>query len=103
MDKDLKDTIRKIEEAKKKQERLEKTIIILSGILIIIVFTVIGINLYSGKGEKVSEPEINIVDEKAIEAPVKKEEQKVAKVNAEIKQEQEKKSKDIKKPQGKNS
>ncbi len=73
MDKDLKDTIRKLEEAKKKQERLEKTIIILSGLLIIIVFTVIGINLYSGKDEKVSEPEINIVNEKTPEV-IKKEE-----------------------------
>ncbi len=67
MDKDLKDTIRKLEEAKRRQERLEKTIIILSGILIIIVFTVIGINIYSGKEEKVSQPEINIVSDKTPE------------------------------------
>ncbi len=76
MDKDLKDTIRKLEEAKRKQERLEKTIIILSGLLIIIVFTVIGINLYSGKNEKISEPEINIVNEKPPK-PVEKEPEKV--------------------------
>ncbi|NPA54411.1 MAG: hypothetical protein GXO21_07060 [Aquificae bacterium] len=75
MDKDLKDTIRKLEEAKRRQEKLEKTIIILSGLLIVIVFTVIGINLYSGKNEKISEPEINIINEKSPDiAKINKEE-----------------------------
>lgn len=38
MDQDLKDTIKKLEEAKTKQEKIEKIIIILSGLLIIVIF-----------------------------------------------------------------
>ncbi|WP_457623543.1 SPOR domain-containing protein [Persephonella sp.] len=64
MDQDLKDTIKKLEEAKTKQERIEKIIIILSGLLIIVIFSVIGINIYSGKNETISEPEIDIVAER---------------------------------------
>ncbi len=102
MDKDLKDTIRKLEEAKKKQEKLEKTIIILSGILIIIVFTVIGVNLYSGKEEKVSQPEINIVNEKPAETKKPVEEKKESKQveiakKPEQKVEEKKENKQIKK------
>ncbi|WP_457641551.1 SPOR domain-containing protein [Persephonella sp.] len=66
MDHDLKDTIKKLEEAKTKQERIERIIIILSGLLIIVIFSVIGINIYSGKDETISEPEIDIVAEKTL-------------------------------------
>jgi len=61
MDQDLKDTIKKLEEAKSKQEKIERIIILLSGLLIVIIFSIIGINVYSGKEETISEPEINIV------------------------------------------
>ncbi|SNZ10163.1 Cell division protein DedD (protein involved in septation) [Persephonella hydrogeniphila] len=61
MDKDLKDTIKKLEEAKSKQEKIERIIILLSGLLIVIIFSIIGINVYSGKEETISEPEINII------------------------------------------
>ena len=61
MDQDLKDTIKKLEEAKSKQEKIERVIILLSGLLIVIIFSIIGINVYSDKEETISEPEINIV------------------------------------------
>ncbi len=61
MDQDLKDTIKKLEEAKSKQEKIERVIILLSGLLIVIIFSIIGINIYSDRNETISEPEINIV------------------------------------------
>jgi cell division septation protein DedD len=69
MDQDLKDTIKKLEEAKTKQEKIEKIIIILSGLLIIVIFSVIGINIYSGKNETISEPEIDIIAERTPKNP----------------------------------
>ncbi|WP_457634595.1 SPOR domain-containing protein [Persephonella sp.] len=72
MDQDLKDTIKKLEEAKSKQEKIERIIILLSGLLIIIIFSIIGINIYSNKEETVSEPEINIVAKNETEKETQK-------------------------------
>ena len=63
MDQDLKDAIKRIEEVRNRQEKIERIIIFLSGIFIVIVFAIIGIYLYSGKDKTVSEPEVNIVAE----------------------------------------
>jgi len=65
MDQDFKNAIKKLEEAKRKQERTERMIIFLSGLLVVIIFSIIGINIYSGSEETISEPEINIVAEEA--------------------------------------
>jgi len=61
MEPDLKDTIKKLEEAKNRQEKIERMIILLSGFLVIIIFSIIGINIYTDKEETVSEPEVTIV------------------------------------------
>ncbi len=61
MEPDLKDTIKKLEEAKNKQEKIERIIILLSGLLVIVIFSIIGINIYTDREETVSEPEITIV------------------------------------------
>jgi len=73
MDQDLKDTIKKLEEAKSKQEKIERIIILLSGLLIVIIFSIIGINIYSNREETISEPEINIIaNSQPSETPLKK-------------------------------
>ncbi|NPA58251.1 MAG: hypothetical protein GXN94_03030 [Aquificae bacterium] len=70
MEQDLKDTIKRLEEAKQKQEKAERIIILLTGLLIVVVFSIIGINLYSSMEETVSEPEVEIVGKEEI-PPVK--------------------------------
>lgn len=64
MEQDLKNAIKESEKIKRRQEKIERTIILLSGLLTIIMFSVIGISIYSDKGESISEPEINIVAKK---------------------------------------
>ena len=69
MENDIKDTVKKLEEAKRKQEKIERIIILLSGFLVILISAIIGINIYyKGGEEKVSQPEIVIADEE--NAPV---------------------------------
>ncbi|MBK3332724.1 SPOR domain-containing protein [Persephonella atlantica] len=63
MEPDLKDTIKKLEEAKSRQEKIERIIILLSGLLIVIIFSIIGINIYTDREETVSEPEITIISQ----------------------------------------
>ncbi len=64
MENDIKDTVKKLEEAKKRQEKIERIIILLSGFLVILISAIIGINIYyKGGEEKVSQPEIVIADE----------------------------------------
>jgi len=89
MDQDLKDALKKLEEAKNRQERIERIIILLSGLLIIVIFSIIGINIYSGKEETVSEPEVNIIakEEKAEEPSKKQPAKPVAEPPKNVKQE----------------
>ncbi len=61
MEKDIKHAIKKLEEKRKKIEKTEKIILFLSGIILIVIFAIIGLNIYTGIGEKVSEPEVEIV------------------------------------------
>jgi len=64
MENDLKDSIKKIEEIKKKQEKIEKIIIIVAGIFAVLIFLVIGVNIYySGGNEPVSQPKVVLEDE----------------------------------------
>ena len=65
MDNDLKDSIKKIEEVKKRQEKIEKLIILLAGIFALLIFAIVGINIYYSGKEQVSEPKVVIEDEKA--------------------------------------
>ncbi|WP_456464946.1 SPOR domain-containing protein [Persephonella sp.] len=99
MDQDLKDTIKKLEEAKSKQEKIERIIILLSGLLIVIIFSIIGINIYSDKEETVSEPEINIV---AKDKPQKKDEEKKQEKQKELITQQEQPPKQISKEKKEN-
>lgn len=63
MENDLKDSIKKIEEIKKRQEKIEKVIIIVAGIFAVLIFLVIGVNIYySGGDEPVSQPEVVLED-----------------------------------------
>ncbi len=71
MEKDIKHAIKSLEEKRKKIEKTEKIILFLSGIILIVIFAIIGLNIYSGIGEKVSEPEVEIV--KGNKLPVKNE------------------------------
>ncbi len=76
MDRDLKDSIKKIQKKRERYERLEKLVIFFTGVIAILIFLIIGLNVYSGLSEKVSEPEINIVENENVikETPIKKEE-----------------------------
>ena len=66
MENDIKDTVKKLEEAKRKQEKIERIIILLSGFFVILISAIIGINIYyKGGEEKVSQPEIVIADEES--------------------------------------
>jgi cell division septation protein DedD len=61
MENDIKDTVKKLEEAKKRQEKIERILLLSAGLLIILVFAFIGINIYyKDSKEKVSEPKIVI-------------------------------------------
>ena len=67
MEKDIKDAVKKLEAKRKKIEKTEKIILFLSGIILIVIFSIIGLNIYSGMGQKVSEPEIEVVSGKKLE------------------------------------
>jgi septal ring-binding cell division protein DamX len=95
MDKDLKDSIKKIQKKRERYERLEKLVIFFTGVIAVLIFLIIGLNVYSGLTEKVSEPEINIVENENIKKPVK-----VEKENSE-KKEIEGKVKEVKKQETK--
>lgn len=92
MEKDIKHAIKKLEEKRKKIEKTEKIILFLSGIILIVIFAIIGLNIYTGIGEKVSEPEVEIV--KGNKIPTKSEvvepveEQKTKEVKKEEKREE---------------
>ena len=64
MDNDLKDSIKKIEEVKKRQEKIEKLIILLAGIFALLIFAVVGVNIYYSGKEQVSEPKVVVANEK---------------------------------------
>ncbi len=64
MDNDLKDSIKKIEEVKKRQEKIEKLIILLAGIFALLIFAVVGVNIYYSGKEQVSEPKVVVENEK---------------------------------------
>ncbi len=91
MDKDLKDSIKKIQKKRERYERLEKIVIFFTGVIAILIFLIIGLNVYSGLSEKVSEPEINIVENENVTKSIpiaKKEENKeknISSVNKEQK------------------
>ncbi|NPA52709.1 MAG: SPOR domain-containing protein [Aquificae bacterium] len=67
MERDIKHTIKNLESKRKKIEKIEKIILFLSGIILIIIFSIIGLNIYSGIGQKVSEPEIEVISGKKLE------------------------------------
>ncbi len=67
MEKDIKHAIKNLEEKRKKVEKTEKIILFLSGIILIVIFAIIGLNIYSGMGQKVSEPEVEIVSGKKLQ------------------------------------
>ena len=64
MDNDLKESMKKIEEAKRRQEKIERIIILLSGFFAVLIFAIVGINIYySGGDETVSKPQVIIESE----------------------------------------
>ncbi len=77
MDRDLKDSLKKIEEKKSRYEKTERLILILSGLVSVLIFAIIGLNVYTGLNTKISEPEVVLSEEpKKPEPVVKKEELK---------------------------
>jgi len=102
MDKDLKDSIKKIQKKRERYERLEKIVIFFTGVIAILIFLVIGLNVYSGLSEKVSEPEINIVEnENVTKTPIVKKEEPKQKEEKIISTNKEKKVPEAKKPEKK--
>jgi len=59
MENDIKDITKKIEEARKRQEKIERIIIFLVGFLVLLVSSIVGINVYySGGKTEVSNPKV---------------------------------------------
>lgn len=64
---DLKDVFKTVRE-KKKREKMEKLLLYLAGVLLVLIFVAIGLNIFPKDGRPISEPEVKIV--KDINQPV---------------------------------